>query len=98
MTIISRVALNTRAFVVDYIQRHRHPVNAGFHVVGVPMAFYGLFKFASGKTSIGLILLVGGYVCQWLGHRAQGNEVGEVTLIKSIWRKLSKNNAVRKVD
>lgn len=97
MTIISRVALNTRAFVVDYIQRHRHPVNASLHIVGVPMAFYGLFKFAGGKTGIGLALLIGGYIFQWLGHRAQGNEVGEVTLIKSIWRKVS-NNAVKKVD
>jgi hypothetical protein len=90
MSIIGRVALNTRAFLVDYCQRHQHPVNAGLHIIGVPMAFYGFFKFATGRAGIGLALVVGGYLFQYLGHRAQGNEVGEVTLIKSIWRKLSR--------
>lgn len=89
MTIISRVALSTRAFLVDYCQRHRHPINAGLHIIGVPMAFYGLFKFTTGKLGLGFVLLVGGYLFQYLGHKAQGNEVGEVTLIKAIWRRLS---------
>jgi hypothetical protein len=34
--------------------------------------------------------LFGGYLFQYLGHKAQGNEVGEVTLIKSIYRKVTK--------
>ena len=97
MTILSRVALNTRAFLVDYCQRHRHPLNAGLHILGVPMAFFGLFKLTTGKAGLGLLLLVGGYVCQYLGHRAQGNEVGEVTLLKNIWRKIS-SKSVKKVN
>jgi hypothetical protein len=35
-------------------------------------------------------LFVTGYLLQYLGHRAQGNEVGEVTLIKKIAARLGK--------
>jgi hypothetical protein len=75
-------------FVIDYIDRHKHPVNAVLHIVGVPMAFFGLFQLIADDRMQGLGLLVGGYFLQYLGHRAQGNEVGEVTLLKAIWRKL----------
>ena len=78
-----------RAFLVDYCQRHRHPVNAVLHLAGVPMAFLGLYQLVSGQMRSGAALLVGGYLLQYLGHRAQGNEVGEVTLIKAIWRRLA---------
>lgn len=80
-----------KAFLIDYCQRHANPVNAFLHVFGVPMAFYGLFKFVTGDVALGSGLLIVGYLFQYLGHRAQGNEVGEVTLIKSVWKKLSAN-------
>ncbi len=79
------------AFIIDYIQRHKHPVNAILHIFGVPMAFYGLFKLIFGDVGLGLGLLIGGYLLQWLGHTAQGNEVGEVTLIKNIVKRLRGN-------
>lgn len=81
------------AFVIDYIQRHKHPVNAILHIFGVPMAFYGLFKLIVGDFGSGLGLLIGGYLLQWLGHSAQGNEVGEVTLIKNIVARLKARSA-----
>lgn len=85
-------------FIFDYIDRHKHPVNALLHVVGVPMAFYGFFQlFVAGWTK-GLALVTGGYLLQYLGHRAQGNEVGEVTLIKIIWRKLSGREPLSRED
>jgi hypothetical protein len=76
-------------FIIDYCQRHAHPVNAFLHIFGVPMAFYGLFQLLVGHFLYGAVLLVGGYVLQWLGHRAQGNEVGEVILVKNIWKRLN---------
>jgi len=78
-----------KAFLIDYCQRHAHPVNAVLHLAGVPMAFLGLFFVLVGRFAEGAALLVGGYFLQYLGHRAQGNEVGEVTLIKHIWRRLA---------
>jgi hypothetical protein len=76
------------SFLVDYFQRHAHPVNAVLHLLGVPMAFTGLWWCFSGNLAPGLLFLFLGYLLQYLGHKAQGNEVGEVTLIKSVWRRL----------
>ncbi len=82
-------------FVVDYIGRHKHPVNAFLHIFGVPMVFYGVYKLFCGESELAMAwtLIVFGYVLQYLGHKAQGNEVGEVTLIKKIWKKLAKKNS-----
>ncbi|HEY9677429.1 MAG TPA: Mpo1-like protein [Drouetiella sp.] len=77
------------AFVIDYCQRHKHPVNAVLHIFGVPAAFYGIYLLFAGAPAMGCALIFVGYLFQYLGHRAQGNEVGEVTLIKNIWRKLN---------
>ena len=89
MKAISTIALAVVAFIIDYIKRHAHPVNAACHVVGVPLAFFGLYKLLLGQFGYGLTCLVAGYFLQYVGHRAQGNEVGEVTLIKNIWRRLA---------
>lgn len=97
MIILNKARRSAKEFALDYMKRHKHPVNAVLHLLGVPMAFYGLFrilvpcsnslspncKIAQGR-GFGLILLVLGYVLQYLGHRSQGNEVGEVTLIKTL--------------
>jgi hypothetical protein len=87
-------------WLADYVERHNQPLNAALHIVGVPAVMLGLgFIFASRiKRSdssevlkgdiLGLLLIVLGYVLQYLGHRSQGNEVGEVILLKKIWRAL----------
>lgn len=82
--------MNAKEFVVDYMQRHAHPVNAVLHIVGVPAAFAGVYYLFIGKFFLAFSLIVFGYFLQYLGHKAQGNEVGEVTLIKSILRNLKK--------
>jgi hypothetical protein len=74
-------------FLVDYCQRHAHPINAILHIIGVPAAFTGLYFIFIGKIETGLALLTLGYFFQYLGHEAQGNEVGEITLIKKIMHK-----------
>lgn len=85
-----KVCRKTRDFVVDYMNRHAHPVNAALHAVGVPAAFTGFYYLFSGKdVGKGGLLIFLGYLLQYLGHRAQGNEVGEVTLAKSIYRKVN---------
>ena len=76
-------------FASDYRARHAHPVNAALHIVGVPAAFYGFYNLISGKNvAKGSAFVFLGYLLQYLGHRAQGNEVGEVTLLKSIYKKI----------
>ncbi len=78
-----------RAFIIDYCQRHAHPINAVLHIVGVPAAFAGIYFLFARQLLLGLVLVFFGYLLQYLGHRAQGNEVGEVTLIKHVWRRLN---------
>src|SRR5579883_2015910 len=76
-------------FLKDYIERHAHPINAALHVIGVPAAFAGFFYFFTGRDiPKGAALIFIGYLLQYLGHRAQGNEVGEVTLAKNIYRRV----------
>ncbi|MGH9553090.1 MAG: Mpo1-like protein [Terriglobales bacterium] len=82
---------SVKAFIIDYCQRHAHPVNACLHIIGVPAAFYGIYLLFAGKLALAAVLIFIGYLFQYLGHRAQGNEVGEVTLIKHLWRRLHAN-------
>ena len=87
---LSNIVLQkTKDFVIDYYQRHAHPVNAVLHIIGVPLAFFGLYKLLTGSAIFGLTLLFFGYLFQYFGHQVQGNEVGEVTLIKKLYSKLS---------
>lgn len=83
------------AFVIDYCQRHAHPVNAILHILGVPAAFYGFYLLFRGQLLSSCIFIVIGYLLQFLGHQAQGNEVGEVTLIKHLWKNLKKRTSTQ---
>lgn len=68
--------------------RHVHPVNYTLHMIGIPMTLAGIAAFILGKGWLGLILFAGGYALQFVGHAVEGNEVGEVTLFKVIFKKL----------
>ncbi len=78
--------MKIKAFIIDYCQRHAHPVNTVLHLIGVPLVFYGLYLFFNKTPQTAVALIVLGYFFQYLGHKAQGNEVGEVTLIKKCVR------------
>lgn len=72
-------------FVVNYIERHRNRVNQLFHVVGVPVTFMlpVIFLVRSQWIWAGGCFVVG-YVLQFIGHAFEGNDPGEVVLIKKI--------------
>ena len=76
-------------FISDYFSRHRHPVNLALHLVGVPQAFWGMYQLVAGNWRWGMVNSFLGYLSQWLGHfRFEGNEMGEVLLIKKIVARL----------
>lgn len=82
---------NAYDFVVDYCSRHKDPTNAALHVIGVPMAFIGMARVFSRKSSDrnwGILMVVAGYTLQYIGHKHQGNEVGEISLIKFLFNKI----------
>ncbi|NQT06941.1 MAG: DUF962 domain-containing protein [Candidatus Omnitrophica bacterium] len=79
-------------FVADYTSRHRHNVDIWLHIIGIPLAFYGIFQLFTGDWKTGLLNLFIGYLLQWIGHTYfDKNEVGEWILIKSIAKKLIKS-------
>jgi hypothetical protein len=84
--------LNLKDFVVDYCQRHAHPANAILHLIGVPVVLYGAYCLFQEQLAAAIAFIALGYYFQYIGHRAQGNEVGEVTLIKKCIR-LIKNQS-----
>lgn len=87
-TVVLRKTKNAAVgFLSDYAKRHKHPVNALLHIFGVPLAFFGIYKLFSSnlkEKGLGLSCLVLGYWLQFIGHRSQGNEVGEILLVKKI--------------
>ena len=89
MSIGMKGYLGLQGFIVDYCQRHKQPTNAILHLIGVPMSLTGLYWLFTGRAAVGFSLCVLGYFLQYLGHRAQGNEVGEITLIKNIIRRMT---------
>jgi hypothetical protein len=78
-----------RWFVADYASRHQNPWSRLLHLVGVPLApFLFLYLLLRGQFAASGIAFVIGYGLQWLGHRIEGNELGEWILLKAIGRRL----------
>lgn len=76
-------------WLANWFERHQHPVSLALHVVGIPMtiAFIPLATWQLVEWRWDLwwrptALLVGGYVLQWAGHVIEGNDMGEVILVK----------------
>jgi len=74
-----------------YLARHRHPACRVLHAVGVPLLAVGLLlamvQLFRGQWSLWwrpVVLLAASYLLQWLGHRIEGNDMGEVVLIKKL--------------
>ncbi|MFO0974275.1 MAG: Mpo1-like protein [Phycisphaerae bacterium] len=73
----------------NWLERHQHPASLALHVLGIPatIAFIPLaaVQLAAGAWSLWwrpAALLLGGYALQWLGHCIEGNDMGEVILVK----------------
>ena len=72
-----------------YWQRHCHPVSRWLHFIGVPLTLVaaGLF-IACAVTGSWIswwrpaVFLVVCYLLQWVGHWIEGNDMGEIILIK----------------
>ena len=75
-------------FLKDYFSRHKHPVDAVLHIIGVPQVFFGIYQIVTGEWRWGIFNFCFGYLLQWIGHRFfEKNEVGEVILLKKIFGK-----------
>lgn len=80
-----------RRFIDNWLIRHRHPASRALHAVGIPLLVAGLLLGAwqlwHGQwplwwRPVGLI--GASYVLQGIGHAIEGNDMGEVVLIKKL--------------
>src|SRR5579859_1350406 len=65
--------------------RHQLPFNFAIHLIGIPLAVTGvvlLFFPLPWYWGVGALVL--GYLLQWIGHLAEGNDVGEWAAIKRL--------------
>lgn len=73
----------------NWLLRHQHPVSLALHVVAVPMlpaagvlVVTQLIAGAWGLWWRPVGLFVVSYILQWIGHCIEGNDMGELVLIK----------------
>lgn len=70
-------------FISNYIARHQNRANQLLHVVGVPLTFgVSVHWLITENWQMALGAFVGGYLLQFLGHAIEGNDAGELILIK----------------
>lgn len=75
----------------NWFERHQHPVSRWLHYVGIPLTIAAVL-LAGGQLYVWrwdlwwrpMVLLVAGYVLQFVGHVLEGNDMGEVVLVKKL--------------
>ncbi|GMU23330.1 MAG: hypothetical protein AMXMBFR13_34090 [Phycisphaerae bacterium] len=76
-------------WLANWFQRHQHPASLVLHVIGIPMTIAAVVlagvQLAAWRWDLWYrptALLIGGYLLQWLGHLIEGNDMGELILVK----------------
>jgi hypothetical protein len=70
-------------FVTNYIARHRNRANQILHVIGVPLTFgVSIVLLTKNQPEWAVGAFLGGYFLQFSGHLIEGNDAGELILIK----------------
>ena len=67
-----------------WLDRHQHPFNLGIHMLGIPLAVLGIVLLFLLPWYWGAGAFILGYLLQYLGHRIEGNDVGEWALVKRL--------------
>jgi len=75
----------------SWFERHQHPASLLLHAVGIPMTLAALLLAAVQLVAWRwdlwwrpALLLAGGYLLQWVGHLIEGNDMGEIILVKRL--------------
>jgi hypothetical protein len=68
----------------NWRERHRLPFNFYIHLIGIPLAVSGVVLLFLAPWYWGVGAIVAGYLLQWIGHQAEGNDVGEWAAIKRL--------------
>ena len=68
----------------NWLLRHQNRFNFAIHMIGIPLAFAGLPLLFLAEWEWGVGAIVAGYFLQWIGHRVEGNDVGEFIPFKKL--------------
>lgn len=72
-----------------WFERHQNPVSLVLHAIGIPLTIAALvvagLQLSAWRWDLwwrpaGLFVL--GYLLQWVGHLIEGNDMGELILVK----------------
>ena len=73
----------------NWLERHQHPVSRALHLIGIPLTLAAvalaaaqLYQWRWDLWWRPATLLIAGYLPQWIGHRIEGNDMGELILLK----------------
>jgi Protein of unknown function (DUF962) len=67
-----------------WLARHQLPFNFWIHMIGIPMAVSGVVLLFVTPWYWGVAAIFAGYLLQYIGHQAEGNDVGEWAGIKRL--------------
>ncbi|MCY2945901.1 MAG: DUF962 domain-containing protein [Planctomycetota bacterium] len=74
-----------------WMLRHQLAFNFWIHMIGIPISVIGLILFLGRLLDTNTVPLawsgggfVLGYVLQWIGHKVEGNDLGEWAAIKKL--------------
>jgi len=76
---------------VNWLERHQSRVSFWLHVIGIPLTILAvllgavqLYHWRWDLWWRPALLLAIGYALQWVGHLYEGNDMGEVVLLKRL--------------
>lgn len=82
---------NGPKWLTRYLERHQSAVSFWLHVIGIPLtiaaAVVVIYQLYHGQWNLWwrpVGLVVAGYLLQYIGHVYEGNEMGEVILVKRL--------------
>jgi hypothetical protein len=68
----------------NWLMRHQNSFNFWIHMLGIPLAVAGLLLLFFIPWYWGVGAIAAGYLLQWIGHRVEGNDVGEFIPLKRL--------------
>lgn len=75
----------------NWRERHRHPISLALHVIAIPLLVLAgvlvVIQLIEGAWALWwrpALLLIVSYALQWIGHVVEGNDMGEVIVIKRL--------------
>lgn len=77
------------AWLANWMERHQNAFSFWLHMLGIPLTIAAvvlagaqLYHWRWDLWYRPAMLLTVGYLLQWIGHRVEGNDMGELILVK----------------